>query len=168
MAEILIQLRVVVIGVAALLVTPILFVALDFWAGIRKAHQRGEKIRSDKMQRTLQKLSRYYNAILAMLVVDAIQISAFTFLHIYNDWTLWTLPVFTLLGVGFTAAVEIKSILEPADAKEAKEMREVTELAKAIAVTELAKAIAEHKSDPKEVAEAIAEYLNKNNQTNKD
>ena len=53
MAEILIQLRVVVIGVAALLVTPILFVALDFWAGIRKAHQRGEKIRSDKMQRTL-------------------------------------------------------------------------------------------------------------------
>ena len=44
-------------------------------------------------------------------------------------------------------------------AKEAKEMREVTELAKAIA---------EHKSDPKEVAEAIAEYLNKNNQTNKD
>ena len=35
-------------------------------------------------------------------------------------------------------------------------------------VTELAKAIAEHKSDPKEVAEAIAEYLNKNNQTNKD
>lgn len=156
---VLIQLRVVVIGVAALLVTPILFVALDFWAGIRKAHQRGEKIRSDKMQRTLQKLSRYYNAILAMLVVDAIQISAFTFLHIYNDWTLWTLPVFTLFGVGFTAAVEIKSILEPADAKEAKEMREVTELAKAIA---------EHKSDPKEVAEAIAEYLNKNNQTNKD
>lgn len=159
MAEILIQLRVVVIGVAALLVTPILFVALDFWAGIRKAHQRGEKIRSDKMQRTLQKLSRYYNAILAMLVVDAIQISAFTFLHIYNGWSLWTLPVFTLLGVGFAAAVEIKSILEPADAKEAKEMREVTELAKAIA---------EHKSDPKEVAEAIAEYLNKNNQTNKD
>ena len=52
MEEILIQLRVVVIGVAALLVTPILFVALDFWAGIRKAHQRGEKIRSDKMQRT--------------------------------------------------------------------------------------------------------------------
>ena len=152
MTEILIQLRVVVIGVAALLVTPILFVALDFWAGIRKAHQRGEKIRSDKMQRTLQKLSRYYNAILAMLVVDAIQISAFTFLHIYNDWTLWTLPV-------FVAAIEIKSIVEPADAKEAKEMREVTELAKAIA---------EHKSDPKEVAEAIAEYLNKNNQTNKD
>lgn len=157
--NILMQLSIVVYGVAGLLVTPILFVALDFWAGIRKARQRHEALRSDKMQRTLQKLSRYYNAILAMLVVDVIQISAFVFLHLYNGWQLWTLPVFTLLGVGFVAVVEIKSILEPADAKEAKEMREVTELAKAIA---------EHKSDPKEVAEAIVEYLNKNNQTNKD
>ena len=156
---ILMQLSIVVCGVAGLLVTPILFTALDFWAGIRKARQRGEKIRSDRMQRTLQKLSRYYNAILAMLVVDCIQVSAFVFLHIYNGWTLWTLPVFTLRGVGFTAAVEIKSRLEPADAKEAKEMKEVAELAKAIA---------EHRGNIKEIAEAIAEYLNKSNRTQTD
>ena len=152
-AEIIHQLTAVLYVVAGLMVSPILFVALDFWAGIRKARQRHEELRSDKMQRTLAKLSRYYNAILAMLVVDGIQITAFTFLHIFNGWTLWTLPVFTLIGVGFAAAVEIKSIMEPANAKEEKEMKELTELAAAIA---------EHKSDPKEIAEAIAEYLKKN------
>ncbi len=146
------QLTAVVYIIAGLLVTPIMFVALDFWAGIRKARQRGEDLRSDKMQRTLAKLSRYYNAILAMLVVDAIQISAFIFLHVFNGWNLWTLPVFTLLGVGFTAAVEIKSIFEPANAKEKKELKEVTELAAAIA---------EHKSNPQEIAQAIVEYLRK-------
>lgn len=146
------QLTAVVYIIAGLLVTPIMFVALDFWAGIRKARQRGEDLRSDKMQRTLAKLSRYYNAILAMLVVDAIQISAFIFLHVFNGWNLWTLPVFTLLGVGFTAAVEIKSIFEPANAKEKKELKEVTELATAIA---------EHKSNPQEIAQAIVEYLRK-------
>lgn len=146
------QLTAVVYIIAGLLVTPIMFVALDFWAGIRRARQRGEDLRSDKMQRTLAKLSRYYNAILAMLVVDAIQISAFIFLHVFNGWNLWTLPVFTLLGVGFTAAVEIKSIFEPANAKEKKELKEVTELAAAIA---------EHKSNPQEIAQAIVEYLRK-------
>jgi hypothetical protein len=59
--------------------------------------------------------------------------------------------VFTFSAVGFVAVVEIKSICEPADAKEKKEMTEVAELAKAIAA---------HKSDPEEIAEAIAKYLN--------
>jgi hypothetical protein len=55
-----------------------------------------------------------------------------------------------LIGVVFVAAIEIKSIVEPADAKEGREMKEVAELAKAIA---------NHRNDPKEIAEAIKEYL---------
>jgi hypothetical protein len=86
-----------------------------------------------------------------MMVLDVIQISAFLFLWRFNGWELYTFPVFTLIAVMFVAAIEIKSIVEPADAKESREMKEVTELAKAIA---------EHRSDPKEIAEAIAEYLN--------
>jgi hypothetical protein len=62
------QLIVVMFLMVGLLITPLFFIALDFWAGIRKAHTRGDRIRSDKMQRTIQKLSRYYNAILAMMV----------------------------------------------------------------------------------------------------
>ena len=130
---------------------PVLLIALDFWAGIRKAHARGDRIRSDKMQRTIQKLSRYYNAILSMLVLDGVQIAGFVFLHIFNEWTLYTFPLFTMLAVLFVACIEIKSIWEPADVKESREMKEVSELAKAIVA---------HRSDPKELAEAIAEYLN--------
>ena len=145
------QLIVVLFLVVGLLVVPLLLIGLDFWAGIRKAHARGDRIRSDKMQRTIQKLSRYYNAILSMLVLDGVQIAGFVFLHIFNGWTLYTFPLFTMLAVLFVACIEIKSIWEPADVKESREMKEVSELAKAIVA---------HRSDPKELAEAIAEYLN--------
>lgn len=144
------QLIVLLFVTTGMLLTPLMFIALDYWSGIRKAKKRGEKIRSDKMKRTVDKVARYYNAILAMVVLDVIQISAFLFLHIYNDWTAYTFPLFTFIAVMFVAAIEIKSIIEPADAKERREMRDVAELAKAITA---------HKSDPKEIAEAIAEYL---------
>ena len=138
--------------VLLMLATPLVFIALDYWAGIRKAKKRGEPIHSDKMKRTVDKVSRYYNGIFAMMVLDVIQISMFVFLHLYNGWGAWTVPVFTLVGVSFVAAVEIKSIYEPADVKESREMKEVAELAKAIAG---------HKDDPEVIAEAIAEYLSK-------
>lgn len=134
-----------------MLFTPLVFIALDYWAGIRKAKKRGERICSNKMKRTVDKVGRYYNAILAMVMLDLIQIGAFIFLWRFNGWNCYTFPIFTLIGVLFIAAIEVKSIMEPADEKESSEMKEVTELAKAIA---------EHRSDPKEIAEAIAEYLN--------
>ena len=146
------QLIVLLFGVTGILFTPLLFIALDYWAGIRKSKKRNEPIRSDKMKRTIDKVARYYNAILAMIVLDSIQIAAFVFLHVYNGWSAYTFPFFTLVAVMFVAAIEIKSIVEPADAKERKELNDVAELAKAIA---------SHKNDPKEIAEAIAEYLNK-------
>lgn len=147
------QLVVLLFIEVGLLVTPLAFIALDYWAGIRKAHKRGDPIMSDKMKRTVDKVSRYYNALLAMVVLDVIQISGFIFLHLFNDWDAYTFPVFTIAGAGFVAAIEIKSIIEPADIKEKREMKEVTALAKAIVA---------HKNDPNEIAEAVAKYLNKN------
>ena len=147
------QFIVLLFVVVLMLMTPIVFIALDYWAGIRKAKARGEAIRSDKMKRTADKIARYYNCILAMMVVDVIQITAFVFLYLFNGWEAYTFPFFTLCAVLFVAAIEVKSIFEPADVKERKQMKEVAELAKAIA---------EHKSDPAEIAEAIAEYLSKN------
>ena len=129
--------------VVGMLFTPLVFIALDFWAGIRKSKKRGIRINSDKMKRTVYKVSKYYNTILAMMVVDIIQMMAFIFLWKFNGWDLYTFPIFTLAAVIFVGAIEIKSIVEPADAKEEREFKEVTELAKAIA---------EHKSDPKEIA----------------
>ena len=149
LAQIKFQLLVMIFVVVAMLITPIIFIALDYWAGIRKSKKRG----SDKMKRTVDKISRYYNAILAMMVVDFIQISGFVFLYMFNGWDAYTFPVFTLVAVLFVAAVEIKSIYEPADVKEQREMKEVTALAKAIA---------SHRDSPEEIAVEIAKYLSKN------
>ena len=145
------QLIALLFFVVILLFTPLVFIGLDYWAGIRKAHKRGEPIQSDKMKRTVDKISRYYNAILAMMVVDLIQITGFVFLYLFNGWSAYTFPVFTLGAVLFVADIEIKSIYEPADVKEQSEQREAAQLAKVIM---------EHKNDPKEIAQAVAEYLN--------
>ena len=67
------QLVALLFVLAGMLFTPLVFIALDLWAGIRKAKKRGEKIMSNKLKRTMDKISKYYNSILAMLVVDAIQ-----------------------------------------------------------------------------------------------
>lgn len=145
------QLIALLLIITGMLFTPLVFIALDYWAGIRKSKKRGIMIYSDRMKRTVDKISRYYNAILAMLVVDCIQMSAFIFLYLYYHWTAYTFPIFTLAAILFVAAIEIKSIYEPADVKESREMKEVSELAKAIA---------SHRNDPKEIAEAITQYLN--------
>lgn len=145
------QLIVLLFVTVGLLITPLCFIALDYWSGIRKAKKRGVEIRSDKMKRTVDKVAKYYNAILAMVVLDCIQITAFLFLHIYNGWSAYTFPLFSMVAVLFVAAVEIKSIIEPADAKERRDLNEVTQLAKAIA---------EHRNEPKEIADAIINYLN--------
>ena len=146
------QLIVLLFVVVFLLMTPLAFIALDYWAGVRKARKRGVPIMSDKMKRTADKVARYYNCILAMMVLDLIQMTAFIFLYMYNGWSAFTFPMFTLLAVGFVAAIEIKSIFEPADVKERRETKDVLELAKAIAA---------HKNDPAEIAEAVADYLQK-------
>lgn len=145
------QLIALLFFVVLLLFTPLIFIALDYWSGIRKARKRGDPIRSDKMKRTVDKISRYYNAILAMMVVDVIQVTGFIFLYLFNGWTAYTFPLFTLGAVLFVAAIEIKSIYEPADVKEEREMKDAAKLAKVIA---------EHKNDPREIAEAVANYLN--------
>ena len=146
------QQQLIALGVVVtiMIITPVVFIALDYWAGIRKAKKRGEAIRSDKMKSTVEKISKYYNCIFAMMVLDAIQISGFVYLHLYQGWSAWTFPLFTLLSVMFVAGVEIKSIYEPADVKEQRDMQEVAMLAKAIAA---------HRNEPEEIAAAVMRYL---------
>ncbi len=147
--------------IVLMLLVPLFLIGFDFWAGIRKAKKRGEKIRSDKMQRTVQKISKYYNMILALTVLDILQMTCCVFFHLFNGWGLYTFPVLTLGAVAFVSRIEIKSIYEPADAKEAKEIKE----AKALAET-LAEAVLAHRQDPKEIAEALAKCLIKENENN--
>lgn len=133
-----------------ILITPLFFIGFDFWAGVRKAKQRGEKIVSDGWQRTVSKIARYYNALLALVVVDAMQMSSAWYVQEYYDWYIPIFPLVTLLGALGIAAIEIKSIYEKAEDKEKREMRQV-----AILAAEIAK----HKSDPTEIAKEIAKFL---------
>lgn len=133
-----------------IMLLPLLFVASDFWAGIRKARQRGEVITSNGWQRTVAKIGRYYNMLFALLLMDGMQIIGLWYLNNYADWHWPLFPWFTFAGAFFVGVIEVKSIMEPASDKEKKEMKQVAHLASEIA---------KHRADPEEIAQAIVQYI---------
>ncbi len=137
-----------------ILLTPLLFIAFDFWAGVRKARQRGEPILSDKWQRTVRKVAKYYNALLALLVVDAMQMASVGYLQLFYGWAVPLFPVVTLVGAMGVAAIEIKSIFETADEKERRDLGRVAHLVGRIVAA---------KADPVKTAEALHEFMNRQN-----
>lgn len=134
-----------------ILMTPLFFIAFDLWAGIRKAKQRNEKISSDGWKRTVNKVARYYNALLALVVVDGMQMAGVWYLDNYYGYHIPVFPFITLLGAFGVAAIEVKSIYEKAEEKERREVKQVAALAAEIA---------KHKADPTEIAKAVVEYMN--------
>lgn len=139
-----------------ILLTPLFFIAFDFWAGIRKAKQRKEKIVSDGWQRTVAKIARYYNALLALMIIDAMQMTGVWYMETYYNVSFPLFPFVTLLGAFGVAAIEVKSIYEKAEDKEKREMKQVAVLAAEIA---------KHKVDPADIAKAIMDYINSNKKT---
>ncbi|MDR0939900.1 MAG: phage holin family protein [Mediterranea sp.] len=152
------QLFVIAWMLFGILVTPLLFIACDFWAGTRKAKIRKEKIRSDKWQRTYAKIARYYNALLALMVVDIMHIAGAWYLNNYYEWRIPMFPIITLLGALGVAAIEIKSIFEKAGDKVRHEVEQVATLAAEIA---------KNKADPEEIARAVVAFINKDQDAGK-
>ena len=58
----------------------LLSVIADLISGLRKAKRRGEARRSKALRRTVDKLCRYYNALFALSVIDAMQIISLLYL----------------------------------------------------------------------------------------
>jgi hypothetical protein len=120
----------------------------DLWSGVRKAKHRGEARTSFGFRRTVEKLARYYNLLLVLTIIDAMQILGLWYMHQYYGWTIPLAPVITFfgsLGLGF---IELKSIYEKAEDKEFKRM------------TELTARIVANRGDSKEIADEIYKYLN--------
>jgi NADH:ubiquinone oxidoreductase subunit 3 (subunit A) len=136
-----------------LLLTPSIFSLMDFRSGIRKAKERGEKITSDGWKRTTKKLTQYYNMLLALVVVDMMQIVCLWYLNTYQGYGLPLFPAMTLIGSLVVALIEIKSIREKADEKVKKQSADVATL-----VT----AITSHAGDPVAIAKAVVEYMREN------
>lgn len=133
-----------------LLLAPLVFIFADLFSGINKARVRGERITSRKFRDTVRKIGRYYNVLFVLAVLDALQLSSVWYMGTFETWDLPLFPWLTLLGSTGVGLIEVKSIIEPANEKESKQMVEIMTLAKAIA---------EHKADPKEIAEAVVKFL---------
>lgn len=106
----------------------------DLWSGVRKAKQRGEYRTSDGYKRTIDKIAKYYNMMLALTLVDVAQIAIIFFTHLFYGYDILMLPWFTAIGMLYIGFVEIKSIREPANIKEKKQQddfrRMIIQLAK--------------------------------------
>lgn len=101
---------------------------LDLWAGVRKAKQRGEMRTSEAYKRTIEKVSKYFNMLFAMTLVDCVQIALLFFLYREYGYDIPMLPVFSFLGTGYIAFVEVTSIMEPSNVKEKKQQEDFVRL----------------------------------------
>ncbi len=142
----------IVVGVILFVIylTPLFFVGADLWAGIRKAKERGEIITSDKTRRTIGKINRYYNTLLALSIIDVLQVSCLWYMREFHGWHTFLFPVVTMIGAICIGLIEVKSIIEPATAKERKQ---------AESVAKLAKKLMEHKDDPVKLAGDVVDYM---------
>ncbi len=106
----------------------LLAVAADLWSGWRKAGKRGERRTSKALRRTVDKIARYYNALMALTVIDAMIIAGVCYLRGTQDWDLPVIPVFTLIGSVALALIEVKSICEKSEEK--GDLTDIARLAK--------------------------------------
>lgn len=117
--------------------------AADLASGLSKARRRGETTRSRALRRTVDKLARYYNVLIVLTVVDAMQITAAVFLRTVEGYDVPTIPVFTLIGSLGMAFIEVKSIFEKGDDKEKQQLAELVSLLESIADNDRLKRILE-------------------------
>lgn len=115
----------------------------DLASGLRKARRRGETTRSRALRRTVDKLARYYNVLIVLTVVDAMQITAAVFLRTVESYDVPTIPIFTLIGSLGMAFIEVKSIFEKGDDKEKQQLAELVSLLEVIADNDRLKRIIE-------------------------
>ena len=103
------------LGVQLLILAIIYFavlavIFLDLWSGIRKAKKRKEYRSSYGLRRTVDKISRYFNMLFVITIIDAIQMLAIWQLNGQTSYTLPTIPILTFVGAIFVGFIELKSI----------------------------------------------------------
>ena len=132
----------------------LVMIMADLWSGLRKAKNNGEMRTSYGYKRTVGKLAQYYNVLIALTIVDSMQMSAVWYFEQYYGNQLWFFPFMTLGGAFLLCLIEIKSIYEKAEDK--------VRLDKAGQV--MGKIIL-NRGDVEEIASSSKEYLNENDKT---
>ena len=127
----------------------LLMILADLWSGIRKAKQRGELRSSTGYKRTVSKIARYYNALVALTITDAMQLGSCWYLNRFCDFSIPLFPLITILGGIGICLIEIRSIYEKNDDKI---KAEYTELARTLST--LAR-----ERDISEITKILSEYI---------
>lgn len=122
---------------------------LDLWAGVRKAKARGEYRSSYGYRKTVDKIGRYFNMILVITAIDAVQMLAVWQLNQQTTYNLPILPILTFIGAMFVGFIELKSIYENSEEKEKAKINEVAKLAGQI--------VKDH--DMQDIVAALVEYM---------
>ena len=104
-------------------------VGADMASGISKSRKRGEATRSRSLRRTVDKLARYYNVLVVLTVVDAMQIAGAWFMRAVEGYAVPTVP----LGM---AGIEVKSIFEKGSDKERTDVGALLDLLESAADNE--------------------------------
>lgn len=84
----------------------------DLRAGIRKAKKNGVFRSSYGYRKTVKKIAEYFNMMMILTVIDAIQMALVYIIGLQMTWTLPFVPVFTAIGALIVAFIELKSVRE--------------------------------------------------------
>lgn len=82
----------------ALYIEILFMIGADFWSGIRKAKKNNIVRSSYGFRRTVEKIKEYYNALIALTIIDAMHISAIWYLEKYYGYSIPMFPFVTLVG----------------------------------------------------------------------
>lgn len=128
----------------------LLAILVDLWAGVRKAKKNGVARSSYGYKRTIDKIARYYNVMIALTVIDAMQMAAIWYLETYYEYKIPIFPVLSLLGAIGIGLIEIKSIYEKAEDK-----------VRIDNVAVLAGQVISNRDNLDAIAKAVVEYMKK-------
>ena len=80
-------------------------VLLDLWSGIDRAKALKERLKSDKLRRTIEKIGDYWRILAFGLILDIVAS------------VLWRLPYVSMLASAGCILIELKSVIENSRAK---------------------------------------------------
>lgn len=103
--------------VVALYAGVLLAIAADLWSALRKARRANIPRTSRALRRTVDKIARYFNCLMALTIIDAMILTGMAYLRYSVGWDLLFIPVFTFVGAVALAFIEVKSICEKSQEK---------------------------------------------------
>lgn len=89
----------------------------DLCSGLHKARINNIPRTSRALRRTIDKIARYFNTLLALTILDAMIIAGVIYLQSSGIANLPVVPIFSMLGAIALTIIEIKSICEKSEEK---------------------------------------------------